>query len=216
MIGHKYIFCTSLKQLKGVEKIMRLVDFSVKALFIFSVSLLLGGCSLLSTNYKQVNYYDIGKPAETCPENFNITVQPFFNTSPSSMKFYYRKDNYSVLTDDYNKWTQNPEGMLTRYLNSYFAQETDSSAATNGITEKDYLLSGTINSFEIDLSQKEICFAVEYDIKKVDTNKSLRKDYFIIKLPAKENKAEAFAAAMSEAEKKFAERLRADLLKLKK
>lgn len=194
---------------------MKILDYSVKAIFIFSVAFMLSGCSLLSGGYKQVNYYDIGKSSETSPENFSLTVQPFFNNSPSSMKFYYRKDNYNVLMDDYNKWTQSPEGMLTRYLNSYFAKENDSVTADRA-AEKDYLLAGTITSFEIDLSKKEICFAAEYDIKKTDTNKSIKKDYFIAKIPFTENKAEVFAAAMSQAEKNFAERIKADLLKLKK
>lgn len=194
---------------------MKILDYSFKALFIFSVAFLLSGCSLLSGSYKQVNYYDIGKSPEGSPDSFSLTVQPFFNNSPSSMKFYYRKDNYSVLMDDYNKWTQSPEGMLTRYLNSYFAKETDSETASRA-AEKEYLLSGTITSFEIDLSKKEVCFAAEYDIKRTDTNKSVRKDYFIIKIPFTENKAEIFAAAMSQAEKNFAERIKADLLKMKK
>jgi ABC-type uncharacterized transport system auxiliary subunit len=194
---------------------MKCLDFSVKTLFIFSVAAMLSGCSLLAPGYKQVNYYDIGKPAEECTESFSITVQPFFNNSPSSMKFYYREDNYSIVTDDYNKWTQNPEGMLTRYLNSYFSKETESNAAVR-TAEKDYLLSGTISSFEIDLSKKEVCFAVDYDIKNTDSNKSVKKDYFMTKIPFTENKAEIFAAAMSEAEKRFAERIKADLLKMKK
>jgi ABC-type uncharacterized transport system auxiliary subunit len=119
-------------------------------------------CSFLpSEPYREVRSYDLGVPAAAAPVA-PVSVQPFSADSACKFKLLYRAGGNEMLIDEYNKWTQPPGQMLTKYMRLAFRSEPGE-AGKRPETEK-YELSGSILAFEADLDAKKANLGVRYSL----------------------------------------------------
>lgn len=122
----------------------------------------------------------------------------------------YRYGKYKISLDDYNKWSLSPEIMLTRYLISAFAGNSEGKERANS-----YVLSGNINSFEFDMDRKETCFSVEYGIKNQETHKVILKNFCTFRQKFTDTAPADLADAMRQTVSLFADKIKKDLQGLK-
>jgi ABC-type uncharacterized transport system auxiliary subunit len=176
--------------------------------------ILLSGCLFEAEPYKPVKYYDLKTPQKLCPEGVDLDVQIFRMEASSKYKMLYRMDSTRVLVDDYNKWTQTPGFMLSRYLQSAFSSNTNPEKLNN----MTFVLLGAIFTFEIDLEKNQAVLGVKYELKRKSDGSILldKSRVFSESFPdSKDLSPETFAKAMSAAASKFANKLRTEIVSIK-
>ena len=124
--------------------------------FLFLTLISLTSCSFLSTKpYQKVSYFTLGNDEQFEKTNYNVTINVFRSLLPEKFRMIYIKNQYQVYIDDYNKWIQPPEFMLKKYLNNKFAYQSQ---------ETNFMVSGTIENFDIDTDNFEVRINVTYKI----------------------------------------------------
>lgn len=179
-----------------------------------TLGLLATGCFFDPEPYKPVKYYDLKTPQKICPEGVDLDVQLFRMEAPSKYKMLYRMDSTKVLMDDYNKWTQPPGFMLTRYLQSAFSSDTNPEKLDNQV----FTLLGSIFTFEIDLEKNQAILGVKYELKRKKDGKILidkSRVFYENFSDSKDLSPETFANAMSGAANKFVSKLHSELVSVK-
>jgi hypothetical protein len=179
-----------------------------------TISALVSGCMFEPEPYRPVHYYDLKTPWKVCPEGVDVDVQLFRMEAPSKYKMLYRADSTKVLVDDYNKWTQPPGFMLTRYLQSAFSSDTNPEKLGNIV----FVMTGSIFTFEIDLEKSQAVLGVKYELKRKRDGKILidKSRVFYEKFPdSKKLSPEIFANAMSDAATQFVKKLRGEIISIK-
>lgn len=171
-------------------------------------AVLLPGCFMGKETFIPVKYYDIGNPVTSKSTGFQVKTGAFTVIGPYRQEMIFRTEKNELLKDSYSRWALSPDVMLRRYLMLAFA---DSKGGT------DYTISGSILSFEADLSTKEAVFTVEYSIGSSDSKAAAsveRTSTFRRKIDG--TGAEAFAGAMSAAVAEFAVSVADDMEKISK
>lgn len=149
-------------------------------------------CSLLpQAPYHESYVFDLGIPPKA-DMPFNVDIQQFSSECATKFKMLYRLENNQIQIDEYNRWTQTPGPMLTKYLRLAF-RGTDNS--------KNFYVSGNIMAFEADVPTKVARLAVRYTIDdSLGDDKSSAKSIsktVIISVPYEENRPGSIAAAMA-------------------
>ena len=106
-----------------------------------------------TSNFTPVHYYDLGRP-DTVKNSLNIddiSLEGAFKT-----RMLKRLKPESIQLDEYNRWSQSPDALLTHYLKLAFVPA--------GAVE----LNGEILSFENDLQQGKAFFTFHYQLTRND------------------------------------------------
>lgn len=183
---------------------------SFAVLLCFS-GILLVSCSLFPANeYIEPAVYDIGIPEETEQAlPYDVEIQPFLSEGASRYKMMYRLDDNRLHTDDYNRWTQPPGPLLTRYLRMAFAGRDVKAKPIR------FRVSGTILVFEADLKQKLVRMFVSCRIageKSASGEKSVSaEESMMFSEPLKDTDPASVADAMSAVAGQFVRKLRQDM-----
>lgn len=173
----------------------------------------LSGCMLMSEPYKDVRYYDLSVPAPASPEAVRVSILPVRDEAATKYRMLFRKNNNTLVVDDYAKWTQPPGLMITRYLESFFSR-SDSNSGSASEESLDLSISGAIFAFEADLESKEVTLGVKYEIRRADGNKLLLSGARTFKEKVDDFSGEKLASAMSVCASRYAEFLKKEIDRL--
>ena len=173
--------------------------------------ILLVSCSLFPANeYIEPAVYDIGIPEETEQTlPYDVEIQPFLSEGASRYKMMYRLDDNRLHTDDYNRWTQPPGPLFTKYLRMAFAGRDVKAKPIR------FRVSGTILLVEADLKQKLARIFVSYRIaggKNASEEESVSaSESVMFSEPLKDTEPSSIADAMSAAAEQLVRKLRQDM-----
>lgn len=171
-------------------------------------AVLLAGC-IFSVPYKEVGYYDLNSPEKILPDGATVKVDIFKNIETGKYKMVYRDGESRVIVDDYNKWVQTPDLMVSRYLQAAFSSDK----AAEGQEISEFGISGTVFMFMIDLKSRKTSLGVSYKITSNNPDRKtevLSNSCVLTAAFEKENPAD-FAGAMSLCAEMLAKRLKADI-----
>lgn len=124
------------------------------AILSLTTAILLGGCFFGSSEV--TNIYTLPPAKNVCPANTSVTIVGLQDSSGTGLNMMYKVSEYQVVRDNYNRWQQYPSELLTSYTRQAFAGE--------GKNSNRYMIQGTLNSFVIDMTKKELSFQVTYTI----------------------------------------------------
>jgi ABC-type uncharacterized transport system auxiliary subunit len=165
---------------------------------------LLGGCFF--ETYHESHNFDLGQAEPCCPEKIVIEVQDFENLSGAGQKMRYRAEQYRIVIDGYNKWAQSPDAMISRHFMAAFSQP-----GGNMLGERSYILSGTLNSFEINLTTKTVSVQITCQLKERKTGDIKLRKEFSASASFRQDSPVEFAEAASKAVRELAEKLGAGI-----
>lgn len=174
------------------QKILPLTCF---ALFI---SVCCGGCGIFSVPaYTPVRSYDLVAPAPVATGDYNVSVQPFTSESAARFKMLTRS-GVELFHDEFNRWSQTPAVLLTRYCRMAFAGDAPVDSKKSLPT---YNLTCSVLVFEADLKTKTAQLCVRYTITNQNNGNVLRSGVLRYAVPLKNDGPlpESFADAMSTA-----------------
>lgn len=190
---------------------------------IFSLIVLLAalmtGCMFQSEPYTEITYYDLATIRLDMPPDLPIIVESFQSSEAGRAQMTYLASNNQVKVDSYNRWVQQPEYLITRYLQTAVSGNSPAirefkefrKTMTDGIR-----LSGTIFAMRIDLKRQEAILGINYMIRCVRNNEKITEltnsGVFTVKYN-KETPVE-FAIAMSEAAEKMATQIQREIFSL--
>ena len=175
---------------------------------------LLGACSLLpSEPYREVRSYDLGVPPSAEPAAA-LSVEPFSADSACKFKMLYRAEGNEMLIDEYNRWTQPPGQMLTKYLRLAFRDLPGASTARPELPK--YEVSGSILAFEADLDSKKVNLGVHYILSNRIVSDISVERTMIFSQPMEGVSSSDVANSMSKAASQFVDSLKSDLQALEK
>lgn len=165
----------------------------------------LSGCIFTKEPYRNVRYFDIGIPESAKDLKGKIKIHSFTMSGSARNSMSYRVSANELYEDDYNKWIQPPERMLTNYLKVYFSGQTAEDAPK-------YEISGKIIAFEFDLTKNETVLVADWAIIRESDKESCEVNgcrRFSISM--KDKSPASFASAMSSAVAALAEELKKNL-----
>lgn len=181
----------------------------LKLMTIFFPAILLTGCVLTTEPYRLTKHHDLGIPKVQNPDGPNIEINKFKMNGPYLFKMVFRADDNQLKIDEYNKWAQVPEHMLTRYLKMAFSGNDKTKKP------KTFTISGTVLAFEGDHTSCNAILTVECQIQE-NGEKKRKVSFFETYLEnMKTSKPTKLAPAMSENAKKFANRIKKEINNLK-
>lgn len=165
---------------------------------------LLGGCFF--ETYHETQTFDLEQAKPCCPEKTVIEVKDFENLSGAGLKMRYRTEQYRIVIDGYNKWVQSPDTMISRYFMAAFSQP-----GGNMLDERSYILSGTLNSFEINLTTKTVSVQITCQLKERKTGNIRLLKELSASASFKQDSPVEFAEAASKAVRELTEKLSAEI-----
>lgn len=165
--------------------------------------LIISACNLLpSSEYKEPHLYDIGIPLETkSSSQYEVSIQPFSSDAAVRYKMIYRMADNRLDVDEYNRWTQPPGQMITKYLRLAFADDSMKNAPVR------LIVSGTVLAFEADFAHKVARFCISYKISDAASNLPSAASSFTATIPLESNTPGAVAKSMSKAVEEFQKKL---------
>jgi hypothetical protein len=164
------------------------------------------GCSILSKEpYVPTQYYDFGQPEPFPKMDVRLDIRAFTSSGPFRNRMIYRADSCRLIIDEYNRWIQPPNIILTRYLTEIFSNSITDDTGKDG---KSVLIGGDIVGFDIDLKQKTARLVVLLQIAGGPSNDSIRERCVSVTEPFTRTAPDAFAAAMTAAAGKLALEIR--------
>ncbi len=173
-------------------------------------SVILTGCLFREAPYNEVGYFDLSSPEKILPDGAVVKVNIFKNIETGKYKMVYRSGESKVMVDEYNKWVQPPDMMISRYLQAAFS---DDKITSDGNAKTEFEVSGTVFMFIIDLKSKKASLGVSYRITRNQSSSEIEMINNSCVLTSnfeKENPAD-FARAMSICAELLAKRLKADI-----
>jgi uncharacterized lipoprotein YmbA len=180
------------------------------ALFGVFAAVMLTGCLFREAPYNEVGYYDLSSPEKILPDCAVVKVNIFKNIETGKYKMVYRNGESKVMVDEYNKWVQPPDMMISRYLQGAFSDDKIASGSTS---KTEFEISGTVFMFMIDLKSKKVALGVSYRITRNQASSEIEMINNSCVLTSnfeKENPAD-FAKSMSICADLLAKRLKADI-----
>ncbi len=143
--------------------------------------------------------YDLNMP-DAIPVDYQLKINSFSTAGIGHYKMVLREGKNRLKLDEYNRWSQQPGAMITKYLTAAFTQP-DSRIGTR---QRVYYLSGSVIACELDKTHDVVYLLIRYsiDCEGVDTVPELGTVSYRIKV--KEATPDAFATALSKAANEFA------------
>lgn len=144
--------------------------------------LILSSCVGLGTSkFTPVKYYDLGRPQA---DKLKLNISSINLEGATKTRMLKRVKSESVEVDEYNRWTQAPDSLMTHYLKMAF------------IPGGDVELSGEILAFENDLTTDKAVLVFHYELS--NENKLIYKGVFHSQQESS-GSADTFAKAMAKA-----------------
>jgi ABC-type uncharacterized transport system auxiliary subunit len=178
-----------------------------RGILILPLLLLLSGCFF--EKYHETMNYDLAQPVSYCPVNIVVIVKDFDSISGSGLKMRYRGEQQQILIDSYNSWIASPEILLTKYFSIAFSQSD-----RDLLAEPCLVLSGTLNSFDIDLVKQNISIVITYQLSERKSGKILALKEISAVAPFKQNYPPEFATSASVAAKILTDKIRAEIMNI--
>ena len=174
-----------------------------------SAAALLTGC-IFSVPYKEVGYYDLNSPEKPLSDGTRVKVNIFKNIETGKFKMVYRDGESRVIVDDYNKWVQTPDLMVSRYLQAAFSNDK---VTTEEQGASEFVISGTVFMFAIDLKSRKTSLGVSYKItaNQSGSEKEALSNSCVLTSAFEKDDPADFARAMSMCAELLAKRLKADI-----
>ncbi len=173
-------------------------------------TVMLTGCLFRESQYHEVEYFDLSSPGKDQPDGAVVKVNIFKNIETGKYKMVYRDGESRVMVDEYNKWVQPPDLMISRYLQAAFS---DDKITSDGNAKTEFEVSGTVFMFMIDLKNKKSSLGVSYRITRKQSSSEIEminNSCLLTSNFEKENPAD-FARAMSICAELLAKRIKADI-----
>ena len=173
-------------------------------------TVMLTGCLFREAPYNEVGYFDLSSPEKILPDGAVVKVNIFKNIETGKYKMVYRNGESKVMVDEYNKWVQPPDLMISRYLQAAFS---DDKITSDGNAKTEFEVSGTVFMFMIDLKSKKASLGVSYRITRNQSSSEIEMINNSCVLTSnfeKENPAD-FAKSMSICAEILTKRLKADI-----
>jgi uncharacterized lipoprotein YmbA len=170
----------------------------------------LTGCLFREAPYNEVGYFDLSNPEKILPDGAVVKVNILKNIESGKYKMVYRNGESRVMVDEYNKWVQPPDLMLSRYLQAAFSNDK---IASEGSAKAEFEVSGAVFMFMIDLKSKKASLGVYYRITRNQSSSEiemLNNSCVLTSNFEKENPAD-FAKSMSVCAELLAKRLKVDI-----
>ncbi len=165
---------------------------------------LLSGCFF--EKYHETQIFDLETATPCCPGKVIVEVKDFENLSGAGQKMRYRTEQYRIVIDGYNKWVQSPDVMISRYFMAAFVQP-----GRNMLDERSYILTGTLNLFEINLTTKTVLVQITCQLKERKTGEiRLLKELSAASAFQQDSPVE-FAEAASNAVREITKKLSAEI-----
>ena len=126
-------------------------------------ALLLVSC-IGSRQYTANSYYDLGLAQQ---QKIKLTIGSILQEGPYRSRMIFRQSGSEIKVNEYQRWTQSPDLMLSHYLKTGF------------LPGGEFLLEGEIVAFENDLSRGKAVFIFNYEIfqkKRKVYSESFRKE----------------------------------------
>lgn len=139
---------------------------------------------------KTLSYDLLPLPAGEASFADEVEIVPFFSDSPAKYKMLHRNGT-RLYVDEYSKWAQTPQTMLTRLFRSAFYPEK--------MTEHSFRLSAVILRFEANDETMTADLTVKYTLTSQRSADPLFIRTLAVSEKMNENSSEAFARAMSRA-----------------
>lgn len=165
---------------------------------------LLGGCFF--STYHETQNFDLAQARPCCPDKVVIEVKDFENLSGAGLKMRYRAEQYRIVIDNYNKWVQTPDVMISRYFMAAFSQPGGSM-----LDERSYILSGALNAFDINLTTKTVLIQITCQLKERKTGSIKLRKEFSASASFQQDSPVEFAEAASKAVHELTEKLSAEI-----
>ncbi|MHB9139090.1 MAG: hypothetical protein ACYC4Q_06780 [Victivallaceae bacterium] len=181
---------------------------SVGLLAVFSATLL-SGC-IFSVPYREVGYYDLNRAERILPDGARVKVNIFKNIETGKYKMVYRDGESRVIVDDYNKWVQTPDLMVSRYLQAAFSNDK---VTTEEQGTSEFEISGTVFMFAIDLKSRKTMLGVSYKIaaNRAGSEQDVLSNSCVLTSAFDREDPAEFSRAMSMCAELLAKRLKADI-----
>ena len=184
------------------------------------LSLCVTGC-LFPEPYKEIVFYDLSTIRLKMPEDLPVLVDMFQSNESTRSQMTYLTGENQVQVDSYNRWIQQPEYLITRYLQTAFSTNQPAIQESIGFRRSfinGIRISGSVFSMRIDLKRREALLGVSYTIRSVTDGQNISTLTKSCVFTAKyHNEAPSdFAAAMSEAAEKLALQIQSEIHILQK
>lgn len=187
----------------------------MRNILLFAVSgvlleFLLTGCLFREAPYNEVGYFDLSSPEKVLSDGVVVKVNIFKNIETGKYKMVYRTGESKIVVDEYNKWVQPPDLMISRYLQAAFSDNKITSEVYAGT---EFEVSGTVFMFMLDLKSKKASLGVSYRITRNQSSSEIEvinNSCILTSNFEKEDPAD-FAKSMSICADLLAKRLKADI-----
>ena len=180
------------------------------------IALYCTGCSgwlLGGEKYTPVQYYGLAAPEALAYQGVSIHVYFIKTLSSSSTRMQYRCSDYSILVDEYNKWIDPPESMLSQFLQVAFSNDAGKQVDS---TRNTYVMSGTITSFEINLHKKQVALGMDYKLVAEADDSFFSESSRLVTHEFTDASPEAFASAISAAARTLSTTIMQDAIAIEK
>lgn len=121
-------------------------------------ALLSAGC--IWSDYHETRYFDMPSPDPLPALRNPVTIGTFSNATAVNQRMLFSKGDGEVVVDEYNRFVQPPDQMLTRYLSAAFGAQSDAAANAPVIA-----IYGRVFMFEFDLAKNEARCGVDYTME---------------------------------------------------
>jgi len=138
---------------------------------------------------RETRTFDLTLPSAPQKFTYRVEIVPFLSESPAKFKMLYRSGS-ELKMDEYNKWSQTPSRMLTRFFRSAFISDVPAPLL---------VLRGKILTFEVDAEMKSACLAVSYSVSREGAAEPFLNQVLKTSVPMGDVSASSFAQAMSKA-----------------
>ena len=180
------------------------------------IALYCTGCSgwlLGDGKYTPVQYYGLAAPVPLAYQGVSIHVYFLKMLSASSTRMQYRDSDYSILVDEYNKWIDPPESMLSQFLQVAFSNDAGKPIDS---TRNTYVMSGTITIFEINLNKRQVALGMDYKLVSELNDSFFSESSRLVTHEFTEATPGAFASAISAAAGKLSTSIMQDAVAIEK
>lgn len=171
------------------------------------IVLIISGC-IFAPSHK-ITTFDLGTPKSIAPAKIKLAVMPFMNDTEAAFQMLYRTGKNQVEKDTYNRWVEAPGLLITSYLLDAFSSSENKDSFTGA---DDYILSGNVTLFEINLPNKYVVLRVNYRI--MHNNRYLIEKDVTLKQAFDKSSPDNFAKAMSKAAGDLANEIKSQVMKV--
>ena len=173
-----------------------------KLIFSIIPALLITGCCINSS--PSTEYFTIDTGSTFANYNYNIEISPIASNELYGQKMVFLKTQNSIFFDNFNKWAQTPDKMITSYFDLYFNNPAAPPLKGNYTPLK---LSANILKLDCNITNKECLLSIKVSVVNSPDNKLLSNTIYTEKQPISKLSAASFASSTSVTLKSIAKKI---------